>query len=798
LLAWNLTYPGFPTSKSATVRIWIDASTPVVITNAWGKPLPAALRTNWQNNDTDGDGLTDGEELLIYRSNPNVIDTDDDYLDDYDEVQWYWAWHSQNPSVNNWDHPQINTFGTIPWNPDTDGDLLLDGQEINEFGSDPTNPNTDGDSVTFVRENGQVVTRGLSDYEEAILFNTDPTKLDTDGDGLTDAQELGLYDMNDPEKRLMHYLYSEGASIVYANTSVFIALYFPSWLPYLRLGLNPRSNDSDGDGLSDYDEIKLGFLFEVDGEMKRFYSSPVKNDTDGDGLLDGEELVNTFECWVLQSNGKMVLQNITVSTNPDNIDTDGDRIPDGLEIQLKINPTLKDTDFDFISDGDEYYGFSIPGLGNNIKTDPANPDTDGDGLLDGEEKDGILYTQGEVPFNFFGKDPDIKIYSHPLKVDTDGDGWTDYEEVVIHRTNPMDPDTDGDGLIDSVDPHPVLHESLVMLYYMLAYIAVIGAVAAAPLNWYSANKALARKYLYAEKISKATKRMARERREEGAFEIKANMIPTSRPEYFTVKLTMQIKDQSFFGRACRVSFSAGAKDYQTVNARKVSDEQYSFMLEEIPVDTRVLYFVEFLDRGGVWVRDDNSGKLYTFATNKEGTIDTRSDDEWAVERGVKCNVCGYLCLPEWDECPECNTPLHEDLSQELLLDEQKKKQAIQEKQKDVEAIAWEEAQKTDEVWRGLPPCPNCGVSVQPEWASCPVCGQSLKDVKLEKHAIYEWEEADADFIEGKDEEEIKLEYKDDTEATKSEKQLLDEEDAKKKKKKDDAWRTSSDEDIDIL
>ena len=35
----------------------------------------------------------------------------------------------------------------------------------------------------------------------------------------------------------------------------------------------------------------------------------------------------------------------------------------------------------------------------------------------------------------------------------------------------------------------------------------------------------------------------------------------------------------------------------------------------------------------------------------------------------------------------------------------------------LEAIAWEEAQQTDEVWWGLPTLPSCGTSVKSYWST---------------------------------------------------------------------------------
>jgi len=46
-----------------------------------------------------------------------------------------------------------------------------------------------------------------------------------------------------------------------------------------RLGLNPNSIDTDGDGLFDYQEINL------------YKTDPKNGDTDGDGMADGSEVI---------------------------------------------------------------------------------------------------------------------------------------------------------------------------------------------------------------------------------------------------------------------------------------------------------------------------------------------------------------------------------------------------------------------------------------------------------------------------------------------------------------------------
>lgn len=79
----------------------------------------ASVGTDPNNPDTDGDGLSDGDEVLIYLTNPRNRDTDGDMLSDYDEVMIY---------------------KTNPNNPDTDGDGIPDGVEVMQ-GTDPLVPN---------------------------------------------------------------------------------------------------------------------------------------------------------------------------------------------------------------------------------------------------------------------------------------------------------------------------------------------------------------------------------------------------------------------------------------------------------------------------------------------------------------------------------------------------------------------------------------------------------------------------------------------------------------------------------
>ena len=197
-------------------------------------------------------------------------------------------------------------------------------------------------------------------------------------------------------------------------------------------GSSPKVTDSDMDGLPDAQEVTLG-------------TSLNNPDTDGDGLLDGWEVANNLNPLSavgddgasadIDSDGLTNLQEQSAGSNPRNADTDGDGLSDSVELTLGTNPTLADTDNDGLSDGEEQ----------NIGTNPLLSDTDGDGMNDGWEQqhagDGFDPTVNNATDN----NPD-----NDLNADPDVDGLTNQQEAEA-GTSPTNSDTDGDGLSDGVE-----------------------------------------------------------------------------------------------------------------------------------------------------------------------------------------------------------------------------------------------------------------------------------------------------------------------------------------------------------
>ena len=150
-----------------------------------GTGVPSDLRLTGEGpQDSDGDGLTDDYERQI-GTDPFDPDTDDDGLTDGEEVL---------------------TYKTNPLNPDTDGDGLKDGEEVKTYGTDPLNPDTDGDEL---KDGPEVLTHKtdpfnkdsdfdlLFDGPEVLKYKTNPLDPDTDDGGVTDGHEV-IDDKTDP------------------------------------------------------------------------------------------------------------------------------------------------------------------------------------------------------------------------------------------------------------------------------------------------------------------------------------------------------------------------------------------------------------------------------------------------------------------------------------------------------------------------------------------------------------------------------------------------------------------------
>ncbi|MHA1420408.1 MAG: right-handed parallel beta-helix repeat-containing protein, partial [Candidatus Heimdallarchaeaceae archaeon] len=232
--------------------------------------------------DSDNDKIADEWEI-IYGLDTNHNDT---YLDpDGDLLVNYYEFRNQ----------------TDPFDPDTDDDLILDGEEVDVYATNPISSDTDDDN--------------LSDYQEIFTFGTDPLKPDTDGDEMPDGWET-----------------NNGLDPLLSDSSLDPDEDSLTNLQEFLYGTDPFVSDTDEDGLTDYEEI---FVYETD---------PTDSDSDRDNLNDGDEVL------IYQTNpnshdsdldGLNDYNEIMVyGTDPNNRDTDGDGLADGFEITYGFNPLV--------------------------------------------------------------------------------------------------------------------------------------------------------------------------------------------------------------------------------------------------------------------------------------------------------------------------------------------------------------------------------------------------------------------------------------------------------------------------
>ena len=245
--------------------------------------------TDPTNSDTDGDGVKDGDEWVQYRidleggdpalkqtviSDPTKKDTDGDGLDDkIERLGWSITVNGKNRSVK-----------SSALKRDTDEDGLTDKEEhdtlITHWGTvktDPTHTDTDGDGIK-----DEVEINGLLKHGRTIRL--DPTKKDTDGDGIDDKEEIDDLEC-DPSRvdtngdgradRSFATGVTDGKPFLICGSYDQDQDGLPDYLEEI-LGLDPNSSDTDGNGLDDVTEI-------------REFISQDKLDTDGDEKPAGKD-----------------------------------------------------------------------------------------------------------------------------------------------------------------------------------------------------------------------------------------------------------------------------------------------------------------------------------------------------------------------------------------------------------------------------------------------------------------------------------------------------------------------------
>ena len=429
--------------------------------------------TDPTHGDTDLDGLLDGIEvggweiLVVNRgvqltwvvSDPGLADTDSDGLSDF--VEFSSACDGQGSNASNVDtdgdgesDQQEAVLGyifdgeqyfTSACMFDTDNDGLEDGEEViagaDNFVTHANNSDTDDD--------------GLIDGNEILFvprpfqYETNPLINDTDADGMLDGWEMQVKSTEDNTNS--HSLWvaisnwdRPGCTESTSNSCLMEpgGYVWINWLGGFELQKKYEVHEMN---LSGFDMPGNPLC---DGCKGRWALDPslnsLKDDTydiDNDTLPNGAESPTNW------------------NTNPVDDDTDGDKLPDGWEVQYSyeainnnlvdnatinaygargvMDPSMADSDLDGINDGEEdpdQDGLNRTGL--IKKYCPGyNDSTNAECNIDPDTPDGMkFYNNLENYTNY----EELQNGTNPVSNDTDGDAWEDGPEVYY-----MDHDDDG-------------------------------------------------------------------------------------------------------------------------------------------------------------------------------------------------------------------------------------------------------------------------------------------------------------------------------------------------------------------
>jgi len=366
--------------------------------------------------DTDGDGVTDKQEISDGTNPNNGCDFVFDHVSVAHSVEW---------SNSDCDNDGLKNGIEITKGPDSDNDGIYNFLD----------PDDDGDGTLTADEdtnhdgnfnNDDCNNNGTPNYLDPIACTT--ADVDTDGDGVTDKQEIS--DGTNP---------NNGCDFVFDHVSV-----APSaeW----------SNSDCDNDGLKNGTEITQGPDTDNDGIYN--FLDP---DDDGDGMLTADEDTNhdgNFNNDDCNNNGTPNYLDPIACTTAD-VDTDGDGVTDKQEISDRTNPN---NPCDFVlahvsmTPSSEWSNSDCDndGLKNGLEI-TQGPDTDNDGIYNfldpDDDGDGTLTTDEDTNHDGNFNNDDCNNNGTPnyldpaacttADVDTDGDGVTDKQETT-DGTNPND------------------------------------------------------------------------------------------------------------------------------------------------------------------------------------------------------------------------------------------------------------------------------------------------------------------------------------------------------------------------
>ncbi|MCL5247717.1 Ig-like domain-containing protein, partial [Cellulophaga sp. 20_2_10] len=405
--------------------------------------------TDPYSNDTDGDGVPDN--LDTDALDPCSPSQSPGYIG-YDASNAIWA--AADCDGDNVTNGTEDTFGTDPYNTDTDGDGIQD-----DVDNDPLDPCDPVQAPGYTGYDGSNAIWAAADCDNDGVINgtevtngTDPYSTDTDGDGVPDDIDTDPLDPCTPVQAAGYTGYDatnpiwaaadcDGDGIINGTE--------------VTNGTDPYNPDSDGDGIDDGQEDTDGT--DPLNDCESIGGTPLPtSDCDGDGVQNSLDACEGFDD-AINADGDAL---------PDACDDDDDNdgIPDAVEGTGDFDDDGIPNSLDLDSDND-----GIPDL---VETGNGSLDTNNNGYIDSSEsgvgtngipdilEDGGVDGAGvsTVPVNSDGTaGPDY------LDIDSDNDGIKDLVEgqtdaALMQLTGN---DADNDGIDDAFDVDFDLNNSLI-------------------------------------------------------------------------------------------------------------------------------------------------------------------------------------------------------------------------------------------------------------------------------------------------------------------------------------------------
>ena len=437
--------------------------------------------TDPMNQDSDGDSLPDGWEYF-FGLDPLIDDTLEDFdndtiknIDEYDNrlieskifslneisLKGYWKFDGTDPTsaFNLVD----NSISQVLGNAERDSGKFLNG--INCDGVDDSVRTNSLDSSKFKEYSvqGWVKITDLSDDFSTVVgtVNDGRTWLGVNSEGYF---EFKVYSgskyyfspiTNDSVQPELGVWYNLAA--IYSESNQKLKLYVNGTLVSEEIIDNPSIKSA------------TNYNYMCRGQNGEYLNGTIDHISIWNRALTDDEIMYVFNKPKGFGNSYQFFRpddGIRYS-NPNSTDTDGDKLSDDEEAYFGIDGfvtdiTNPDTDYDGISDYDEYFVY---------QTSPITNDTDGDNYTDKYDYEFNLSTKlrmnqtGDAfPSDYLewndtdgdgvGDNSDSFPLNSSEQYDTDGDSWGDNYEINV-GTDPNKIDTDSDGYNDSIDVFPL-------------------------------------------------------------------------------------------------------------------------------------------------------------------------------------------------------------------------------------------------------------------------------------------------------------------------------------------------------